>query len=284
MPGLLAQMLIEEGSIDEQAPVSHYLPELKNSGFGDATVRQVLDHLVGLKYSDDFADPKAEIWQYTQVNGMLPRQPGFTGPDNLYEYLATLKKKGEHGEVFDYKDVNTEVAGWLLSRVTGKTTADLASERIWRKLGAERDAYWLVDTASKEVCGAGMGSTVRDLARWGEMMRSGRFNGQQIVSKAVVEKILAGGDPDKFAKGHYGPGLPGWSYRAYWWVHPADGVFMAKGLHGQGIYVNPSAEVVIARNCSHWAPSNSAIDATSLPAYAAVTKLLSGRVGEKIAA
>jgi len=89
-------------------------------------------------------------------------------------------------------------------------------------------------------------------------------------SKAVVEKIFAGGDPDIFAKGHYGPGLPGWSYRSYFWVHPAEGVIMWKGLFGQGMYVNPRAEVVIARNCSHWNPSNSALDATSLPAYAAV--------------
>jgi len=277
LPGLLAEILIDEGSMDERAPVSRYLPELKNSGFGDATVRQVLDHVTGVKYSDAFDDPNADIWHYAQVIGVLPRQPGFAGPDNLYDYLASLKKEGEHGMAFGYKDVNTDVAGWLLKRVTGQTCAELASERLWSKLGAERDAYWVVDSAGFEICGAGIGTTVRDLARWGETMRlGGRFNGQQIVSKAVVEKIFAGGDPDIFAKGHYGPGLPGWSYRSYFWVHPAEGVIMWKGLFGQGMYVNPRAEVVIARNCSHWNPSNSALDATSLPAYAAVVKLLSG--------
>ena len=67
------------------------------------------------------------------------------------------------------------------------------------------------------------------------------------------------------------PNLPGWSYRYQWWVsHDPHGVFMARGVHGQAIYVDPKAEMVIARFASHPLAGNVLLDPTSLPAYRAV--------------
>jgi CubicO group peptidase (beta-lactamase class C family) len=117
--------------------------------------------------------------------------------------------------------------------------------------------------------------TLRDLARFGEMMRrDGHFNGQQIVAKAVIDDIRRGGDPQLLKQAGYRT-LPGGSYRAMWWLlHNANGAYSARGIHGQGVYIDPKAEMVIARFASHHLGANSNYDATSLPAYQAVADLL----------
>jgi CubicO group peptidase (beta-lactamase class C family) len=120
-----------------------------------------------------------------------------------------------------------------------------------------------------------MNLTLRDLARFGETMRlDGRFNGQQIVPKSIVDDIRRGGHRESFGRAGYRT-LPGGSYRTMWWVlHNANGAYSARGIHGQGLYIDPKAEMVIARFASHHQAANSNYDATSLPAYQAVADLL----------
>jgi CubicO group peptidase (beta-lactamase class C family) len=273
--GTLGAMLVHEGRLDERAPVAKYLPELAESAYADATVRQVMDMTIGLQYSEDYADPKAEIWNYARAGGIVPRPAGYDGPTSLYAFLKTLRKAGSHGEAFAYKTVNTDVLGWLIRRVTGEPLSDLLSERFWQPLGAERDAFILVDSEGTEIAGGGFNPTLRDLARYGEMMRlDGRFNGRQIVPKAVVDDIRRGGDRAAFARAGYAL-LPGWSYRDMWWVsHDPHGAYTARGVHGQVIYIDPRAEMVIARFGSHPLAANANLDPTSLPAYRAIAAQL----------
>ena len=74
--------------------------------------------------------------------------------------------------------------------------------------------------------------------------------------------------------GNY-PTLPGWSYHDQWWVsHDDHGVYMARGIHGQAIYVDPAAEMVIARFASHPLAGNVNLDPLSLPAYRAIAERL----------
>ncbi len=273
--GTLGAMLVAEGSLDPNKRVADYVPELASSAFGDATVRQVLDMTTGLKYSEDYADPKAEVWAYSQAGSPLPKPKDYTGPRSYYEYLRTVKPEGRHGEAFAYKTVNSDVLGWIIARATGRNVAELLSERIWSRLGAEQDAYMTVDSTGTPFAGGGLNTGLRDLARFGELLRNnGRFNGQQILPKAVVEDIKHGGDRRAFAKAGYEL-LQGWSYRNMWWVtHNEDDVFMARGVHGQRIYVNPKAQVVIVRYASHPVAGNAANDPTTLPAFDAVAKYL----------
>jgi len=273
--GTIGAMLVDEGTLDADAPASRYVPELKDTAFGDATVRQLLDMTTGLQYSENYADPKAEIWSHVRAGDVLPRPPGYKGPTTFYEFLLTVKKEGQHGEAFAYKTVNTDALGWVIARATGKSVGQNMQERIWSKLGAEQDAYFTVDSVGTEFAGGGLNTGLRDLARFGEMMRlGGRFNGQQIVPKAVVDDIRRGGDKAKFAKAGYTL-LPGWSYRDMWWVtHNEHGAYSARGVHGQVVYIDPVAEMVIARYASHPVAANAAMDPTSLPAYDALARHL----------
>jgi CubicO group peptidase (beta-lactamase class C family) len=273
--GTLGAMLVAEGKLDENALVTKYIPELAGTAYADATVRQVLDMTIGVKYSENYADPKAEVWQHARAGGVFPRPPGYSGSTSFYGYLRTLQKEGEHGQAFAYKTVNTDVLGWLIRRVTGQTVGQVLSERIWQKLGAEHDAYMVIDSEGTEFAGGGFNPTLRDMVRFGEMMRlGGRFNGRQIVPQAVVDDIHRGADQDEFAKAGYTL-LQGWSYRDMWWVsHNEHGAFSARGIHGQVIYIDPKAEMVIARFGSHPLAANANVDPTSLPAYHALAKHL----------
>ncbi len=273
--GTIGATLVADGTLDENAPVAKYVPELKDTGFGDATVRQILDMTTGIKYSENYADPKAEIWDHVRAGGIVPRPAGYDGPKSFYEFLQTVKKEGEHGQAFAYKTVNSDALGWIIRRATGKSVGENLQERIWSKLGMEQDAYFVVDTVGSEFAGGGLNAGLRDMARFGEMMRlDGKFNGQQIVPASVVADIRKGGDKANFAKAGYGS-LPGWSYRDMWWVsHNAHGAFAARGVNGQAIYIDPKAEMVIARFGSHPVAANAANDPVSLPAYQALADFL----------
>jgi len=271
----LASILMAEGRLDERATVASYVPELQRSAFGDATIRQLLDMTTGLDYSEDYADDRSPVWSLGRAVGFLPMPPGYSRPATSYAYLASLAKSGAHGERFVYKTPNTDVLAWVLRRVSGQTLSDLLCERIFSKLGAEQDAYFLVDATGVEFAGGGLHMALRDLARFGEAMRlDGKFNGQQIVPKTFVDDVRRGGDTQKFAGAGYTT-LPGGSYHSMWWVlHNPHGAYSARGIHGQAIYVDPAAEMVIARFASHPLGGNVNIDPMSLPAYDAVAKHL----------
>ncbi|HRD77394.1 MAG TPA: serine hydrolase, partial [Hyphomicrobiaceae bacterium] len=221
-------------------------------------------------------DKNSDVWAMRRANGTAPPEPG-APPTSLLHYLTTLKKEGRHGEAFTYRTPNTDVLGWIVRRVTGQGLAELVSERIWQQIGAEEDAHYTVDRLGTEYGGGGLNTTVRDLARFAEMMRCrGRFNGRQIIPAAAVDDIAKGADPKKFAPAGYQT-LPGWSYHHQWWVsHDSHGVYMARGIHGQSIYVDPKAEMVIARYASHPMAGNVNNDPVTLPAFRAVALALMG--------
>ena len=273
--GTLAEMLIANGQLDENAKVVQYIPELASSGFGDATVRQILDMTTGLDYSENYSDPKAQVVTYAFSAGAAPRPSGYSGPRNIFDFLKTVAKSGEHGGEFVYKTVNTEVLGLLLSRVTNTRLPDLLSQHIWSKLGVEHDADFVVDSNGVAIAGGGLNMTLRDAARFGEMMRlNGRFNGQQIIPAQAIASIRRGASQADFAKAGYAA-LPNWSYRSQWWIsHNAHGAFTARGIYGQAIYIDPKAEMVIVRFASNPKAANANFDSISLPAYQAIAERL----------
>lgn len=278
LTGLMAEILVAEGRLDETAIVSSIIPELKGSGFGDATVRQVMDMTTALRFSEDYSDPEADIWMYSKAASPLPKPDDYKGPNGYFEYLETVKRDGDHGEAFGYRTVNSDALGWIISRVAQKDPARLLSERIWSKMGAEQDAYMTVDAKGTPFAGGGLSAGLRDLARIGLLMLGeGEINGQRLFPKEVVQNIRAGGDKAAFARAGFST-LTGGSYRSMWWIlHNEHGAFSARGVHGQTIYVDPAAEMVIVRFASFPTAANAQIDPASLPAYQAVAQYLMAR-------
>ena len=253
--GTMLLMLAHEGKVDLQAPVRDYLPELKDSAFGDASVQQVLDMTVGIAFSEAYTDKDADIWKYGYVFGIGETPHGYGGPLNIHDYLATLKKRGEHGEAFHYVTPDTDVLGWIVRRVSNQNLSQFFGQRIWSQLGAERDAFFWLDHNATEMAGGGLNITLRDGARLGQMiLQRGRYNGRQIVPAAVAERLLDKGNPEPFNRLYRDPWYEqiGYAYHDQWWTfNNSHKAVSAIGVHGQFIYIDPVAEVVIVKQSSH---------------------------------
>ncbi|GAA3568866.1 serine hydrolase [Snuella lapsa] len=262
LTGTLGALLVDEGVLDENKTAGYYVPELKKSAFGDATIREILDMTTALQYSEDYSNPKAEVYTFSNAK-------------YYYDYLETVTKNGVHGEVFSYKTINTDAMGWIASRTTGKSIPELLSTRIWKPLGTHFDGYYSIDDAAIAFAGGGFNANLRDLAMFGEMIRNdGYFNNQQVLPKSVIDNIKEGGSQQAFEEAGY-KDLKNWSYRNMWWItHNEHGAFAARGVYGQTIYIDPKAEMVLVRLASHPEAKNAKIDPTSLPAYHAVAKYL----------
>ncbi|MER9128126.1 beta-lactamase family protein, partial [Mesorhizobium sp. M0959] len=270
--GTLAAAFVHEGVLDESKMIPHYLPELQGTGWEDATLRQVMDMQTGLAFTEEHGPGggSSDVRAYRVASGRRGRPAGYDGPRTLCDYLRTVRKQGAHGELA-YKTVNTEVIGWVMARVTGRSFAQLLQERLWAPLGCEEDGYILVDPAGMPAAGGGLSATLRDLARFGEMIRrEGEWNGKQLIPASAVRDILQESDrpantPD------------GWSYRSQWWVpHNELGAIEARGLYGQVIYVAPKAEMVIARFASHPLGPSEYHDVITVPQMFALGQMLRG--------
>lgn len=254
--GTLVLCLIEEGAIDPGKQIQEYLPELRGSAFGDATVQQVMNMTTSIEFSEDYEDPDADVWKYGYIFGISAAPQDYRGPMSIFEYLASLKRaKRDHGEAFLYVTPNTDVLGWLASRVTGKSVAEQIEQRIWQRLGVERDGYMWLGATGEEMAGGGLNITAADAARFGQMiLQQGKFNDQQVIPASVAGKILQQGDRAPFNRYYQDPWyeLIGFAYHDQWWTFatPHKPV-SAIGVFGQFIYIDPVAEVVIVKQSSH---------------------------------
>lgn len=279
--GTIAETLIDEGVLDPAASIGGLIPELAGSGFARATLRQVLDMTTAIDFAEDYADPNSGIGAFSTALGLTPRPADYTGAANMLEFLPKIAKAGPgagaHGDLFTYRTANTEVLGWVLARATGKPVHQLLGERLWTPLGMAGDADMLADSAGTAFSGGGLCLRLEDLARFGEAIRLGGRNaaGEQVIAAAAIARICAGGDPKRFAKATY-PALPGASYRSQWWItHNANAAIAARGIHGQTLWIDPAAEMVVARFASHPIAANSGNDPHSLPAWASLANHLS---------
>ncbi len=276
--GTITAVLVHEGLLDSSKMVKHYIPELDGSAFGDATVREVMDMTTGVEYSETYADMNSEVVAHMVASNYRPIPEGYARESNLYPFLTSLKKKGEHGPAFHYVSANTEVLGWLTNRATGKPVSEVFGERIWSKLGVERSGYVITGRDGTESWGGGFNGTARDMARFGQMLLQGGIaQGRQLVPTEVVEGFRAGASREAFAKsaeGQPGEVMQGWSYRDQYWVNNNTGAFTALGIYGQWIYVDPAAEMVLVKQSSYTSATGEIIDNDVTLAIQAVAAFL----------
>ena len=253
--GTLMLLLIEQGKVDASRHVAHYVPELKGSAFADATVQQVMDMTTAVSYTEIYDDPDSDIWRYGRVFSVWGASPAdYDGPLTVYDYLPTLQKKGQHGEAFHYVTPNTDVLAWIISRVTGKSLTRMMEDVFWQQLGVERDGYFWLDRATTEMAGGGLNISARDAARFGQMiLQKGRYNGKQIIPASIAEQILQPGDPEVFTKYYEDAwyGQVAHSYHDQWWTfNNAHKAVSAIGVHGQYIYLDATAQMVVVKQSS----------------------------------
>ncbi|WP_171175884.1 serine hydrolase [Ruegeria sp. HKCCA4633] len=248
--GALAGVLHGEGLLDLSAPLKDIVPDLAECGYSECTVDQALDMQSGVRFSEDYGLPESDMTRVDIASGWRPVRRGEIKP-TIRDVILTLPKERPHGLSFSYRSIETDVIAWVLERVGGTDLATLLSDRIWQKIGCEHAGFFTVDDAGTALADGGFNATLRDYARFGRMMaEGGRVGGHQVVPSEWVDGICRGADHSKFGD-PYDLLSPCGAYRRFWWVHEADkGVFMARGVFGQLIFIDQEADVVVVKMSS----------------------------------
>ena len=245
--GMTVGALIDAGAIDPSRRIDTYIPELTESAYGDATVQHVLDMTVDVDYDEDYRNPDSHVRMQDRIAGWLPRRDD--DPVDGYEFLATLRGGGAHGEQFRYCSAGTDVLAWLVEKVSGQRYAEAVSELVWSRIGVADDALITVDRSGFAFANGGVACTARDMIRVGMvMLHGGVVDGRRVLSEEWVRQTSEGGDPDAAAGSILQNIHPRGSYANQWWHTGSDrGEYYAVGIHGQYIWIDPSRDVVIAK-------------------------------------
>ena len=239
---ILVGIAIEEqriGSVKDR--VVEYLPYLKDSGYRDATLQDILRMASGVKFREAYTEPDSDFGRLNLAHS--------DGTEPFSQFAASLESENEPGTTFRYQSVNSQVMSLALEQATGMSLAKYTEEKLWKRIGSESDAYFFTGEEQPEICGYGcFYATARDFARFGLMaMHGGSVGGVRVVPAEWMRESTT---PAPFARPRFdeetGASRNGYAY--YWWVpHGSDGAFRATGIRGQAIYVNPMKRVVIAQ-------------------------------------
>lgn len=253
-------ILVEQGKIKLSDSPAKYIPELKGSGFERTTIQDVLNHSSAIDFKENYTDVNSDFLKYyapalnlAYLPGGRDAQPESTEIYGIHDFLAKFikeDKKLKPGAEFDYNSANADLAGWLIARVSGMPLNDFIQQNIWSKLGTEHDALIAIDRAYMPVATAGMSTTLRDAARFGQMiLNRGQANGQQIIPAHWVDQSLqlTAKDKQKMKSNTTYQDNSWTAYKNMWWIlDEKQGEYAAVGIYGQVIYINRSANVVIA--------------------------------------
>ena len=230
---------VDEGSIASiEQPVDTYAPELKGSGYEGVRIKDVLQMSSGVAFNEDYGDFDSDINRWGR---------GFALGSPQDKFAASLTRGLEPGTVNQYVSIDTHVLSMVLSRATGKTVTQYMQEKLYQPLGMEYDGYWIVDGEGKEMALGGLNLTLRDFAKLGSLyLHNGAVGDapdkKQIVSADWVAASTAADAP------HVQPANDDLGYGYQWWLPLSeDGEYMAMGVYGQYIYVNPENHTVIVK-------------------------------------
>ena len=240
-----AGVLIGQGVLDPDAPVTTWVPEFRGRGYDGATLRQVMDMQSGVAFSEDYTDFDCDCAVLERVSGWKPTRDG--DPSCMFDQAVGLDRIRPHGQRFEYRSIETEVMAFCMERATGERLADLVSRLIWDPLGVDEDARYTVDPAGLASASGGFNATLRDYARFGQMLtQDGYFNDRQIVPSAFIAESRQG-NHQKFLAAEVAT-LPNGAYRNQFWVEDVSTrVLMGLGIFGQFVYSDPDAEVTVVK-------------------------------------
>ncbi|REL27101.1 class C beta-lactamase-related serine hydrolase [Thalassotalea euphylliae] len=225
---------IKDGYINSlQDKITNYIPDLKGSVYDQVTIEQVLTMTSGVAWDEDYYDPDSDV---SKFNFHTP-EPGL---DATVSYMRHLGRAKPAGSEFSYSTGETGLIGLLVSQATGKTLSSYLSEKVWSHLAVQKDASWLLGPTNHEISGCCIQATARDFALFGDFVLNGaQVNGTSIVPENWFAK--AASNQVELDEGE--------GYGFQWWTS-AKGHFEGKGIYGQGLFVDPENQLVVAVNAN----------------------------------
>ncbi len=213
-------------------PVTRYVPSLIRTAYDGVTVRDVLMMASGVRWNETYTDPSSDRRRFLEAQ--VSQVPG-----SALALMKSLPRVAEPGVTHNYNTGETQVAAEILRAAVGRPLATYLAERIWSRFGMEAEARWWLDSPPPggiEIGGSGFSATLRDYGRFGLFVLGGGVVGRDTilpvgwVHEATTPKVLRNGAPLEYG---------------YLWWPGRDRAFMAIGIHGQYVYVNPAANIVI---------------------------------------
>ncbi|MDI3511184.1 MAG: serine hydrolase [Pseudomonadota bacterium] len=221
-------------SMDDK--VSDYIPQMKGSAYDDVSISQLLTMTSGVRWNEDYDDPASDVARF---NNHQP-EPGVPA---IVSYLRQLPREAPPGQRWLYSTGETNLVGILISQATGKPLSQYLQEKVWGPVGMEQQATWILSKTGEEISGCCIQASARDYARFGQFILEGaQVNGQSILPDGWLQQ--AGTRQADI-------GQPGRGYGYQWWTYD-DGSFAARGIFGQGIFIDPRRQLVIVSN-ANWA-------------------------------
>jgi hypothetical protein len=224
--------------------VTDYLPDFAGTGYDKVRIKDLLQMSSGVGFNEDYGDFNSDI-------NIMGRYFALGMP--MADFAKTLKREREPGTYNHYVSIDTQVLGMILKKATGQTITEYMKEKLWSQIGAESEAYWIIDKTGMEFALGGLNITARDYAKLGQLfLDSGKWQGRQIIPK---EWVLASITPDA---PHVMPGKRASAaladgYGFQWWIpEGGKGEFDAQGIYGQMIYVDPTTKMVIVKLASNY--------------------------------
>ncbi len=228
---LLIGCAVDEGKIQSiDDPIRKYLPEMKADGTDKISIRHVLNMSSGFASNESYYNPFGEVAKF-----YYGRQ--------LEKYVYDLEMDLEPGAMMRYKSSDTQILGLIIEAATGKKLADYMEEKFWSKMGMEYDASWSLDKKNgTEKAFCCLNAKTLDIAKFGKLLiQKGKWNGEQLISEEWLSNIY---NPKRMFKG----------YSMQWWLYEdKDEAFVAQGILGQYLYINPNKKTIIVRFGKDWA-------------------------------
>jgi CubicO group peptidase (beta-lactamase class C family) len=233
---LLVGAAIQDGhirSMDDK--VSDYIPAMKGSAYDEVSIRQLLTMTSGVRWNEDYGDPASDVARF---NNHQP-EPGV---DALVSYLRRLPREAPAGTRWHYSTGETNLVGILVAQATKRPLADYLSEKVWVTAGMEQQATWILSKTGQEISGCCIQAAARDYARFGQFILDGaRVGGVSVVPAGWLAEATGT---------RTGIGQPGRGYGYQWWTYD-DGSYAARGIFGQGLFIDPQRRLVIV-SLANW--------------------------------
>ncbi|HLI65974.1 MAG TPA: serine hydrolase [Caulobacteraceae bacterium] len=238
----LVGVAVDEGAIRSiEDPVTRYAPSLEGGAYDGVRIKDVLQMSSGARWNEDYSDPNSDINRWLRI---------LDDGGSLDAFAAGCVRACEPGTFNRYNTTDTHVLGMVVRGATGRSLTEYLREKLWNPLGAEADAFWVVDSTGVEVAGGGLNAVLRDYARLGELYRNGGvWNGRRLLSEGWVRASVTPDAP------HLMPGSRpsadhSLGYGFQWWVPSDNGAYTAIGVYNQYVCVDPATRTVIAQTAA----------------------------------
>ncbi|MEO0496440.1 MAG: serine hydrolase [Pseudomonadota bacterium] len=229
---------VEDGLIDIDRTVETYVPTLTQSAYAGVTVRNALNMASGVRFNEDYLD----FWSDINRMGRVLALGG-----SMDEFTAGIDGRlGTPGSVRQYVSIDTHVLAMVLRAATGQSLPDYVGAKILSPIGLERQPHYLADGEGVAFALGGLNMTTRDYARFGQMvLNGGVWDGERLVSPRWLAESTAPSAPPRFRSDGFG-------YGYQWWIPDgSNGAFMARGIYGQFMWIDPNRRIVIVKTSAN---------------------------------